>query len=56
MWVLFQDNLGLFWSLPGIMGILYIKETWDPWERGHGTPTHTPFHVLKPPHSTDKED
>lgn len=50
MWVLFQDNPGLFWSLPGMMGILYIKETWDPWREGMGFP-HTALFMSSKPHT-----
>lgn len=51
--MLFQDNPSLSLSLPGMMEILYIKETWDAWEEGMGLP-HTPFFMS--PHSIDKED
>lgn len=53
--MLFQDNPSLSWSLPGMMGILYVTQTWESMGKGDGTPTHFLFHVLKPPHSTDKE-
>lgn len=50
VWVLFWDNPGLSWSLPGMMGILYINKTWEPWGRGMGLP-HIPSFMSSRPHT-----
>lgn len=48
VWVLLRDNPGLSWFLPGMMGILYINKTWDPWGRKMGLP-HIPFFMSSSP-------
>lgn len=40
----------LSWSLPGMMGILYINETWDATGRRMGLP-HIPFFLSSSPHT-----
>lgn len=50
VWVLFWDNLDLSWSLPGMMGILYINKTREPWGRGMGLP-HIPSFMSSRPHT-----